>query len=157
MKKILASQIKNLRDKTGAPMVRVKDALDKYKGDEEKAEKILRKEGFEKAEKKAKRATSQGLIEAYVHHSGKVASLVEVLCETDFVARNKIFQELAHNLALQVASMEAKDAKELEKQDFIKDPSKKVNELVKEVIAKTGENIRIGKIYRVELGQPAKS
>ena len=157
MKKILASQIKNLRDKTGAPIVRVKDVLVKYKGDEEKAEKILRKEGYEEAEKKAKRATSQGLIEAYVHHSGKVASLVEVLCETDFVARNKIFQELAHNLALQVASMEAKDAKELEKQDFIKDPSKKVNELVKEAIAKTGENIRIGKVYRVELGQPAKS
>jgi elongation factor Ts len=157
MKKILASQIRNLRDKTGAPMVRVKDVLVKYKGDEEKAEKILRKEGFEKAEKKARRATSQGLIETYVHHSGKVASLVEVLCETDFVARNKIFQELAHNLALQVASMEAKDAKELERQDFVKDPSKKVNELVKEAIAKTGENIRIGKIYRVELGQPAKS
>ncbi len=137
--------------------MRVKDVLVKYKGDEEKAEKILRKEGYEEAEKKAKRATSQGLIEAYVHHSGKVASLVEVLCETDFVARNKIFQELAHNLALQVASMEAKDAKELEKQDFIKDPSKKVNELVKEAIAKTGENIRIGKVYRVELGQPAKS
>ena len=119
MKKILAGQIRNLRDKTGAPMVRVKDVLVKYKGDEEKAEKILRKEGFEKAEKKAKRATSQGLIETYVHHSGKVASLVEVLCETDFVARNKIFQELAHNLALQVAAMNPKNVEELLEQDFI--------------------------------------
>ena len=163
MKKILAGQIRNLRDKTGAPMVRVKDVLVKYKGDEEKAEKILRKEGFEKAEKKAKRATSQGLIETYVHHSGKVASLVEVLCETDFVARNKIFQELAHNLALQVAAMNPKNVEELLEQDFInpsglqasliKDPSIKVNELVKEAIAKTGENIRIGRIFRIELGR----
>jgi len=153
MKKITASQIKDLRSKTGAPIMRVKEVLVKYDGDEEKAEKILRKEGFEKAAKKANRVTSEGLVEAYVHHSGKVASIVEILCETDFVARNKIFQELAHNLALQVASMEAKDAKELEKQDFIKDPSKKVNELVKEAIAKTGENIRIGRVYRIELGK----
>lgn len=151
--KISVDQIRKLRDSTGAPIVRVKKVLERVGGDEGKAEKILKREGFKKAAKRAGRETSQGYIETYLHHSGKVASMVELLCESDFVARNKLFRELAHNLALQVASMDAKNAKELEKQEFIKDPSKKVSDLVKEVIAKTGENIRIGKIYRMELGQ----
>lgn len=151
--KVTANQIRKLREKTGAPVIRAKKVLEELKGDEKKAERILRKEGFEKAGKKGERKTSQGLIETYVHHSGKVASVVELLCETDFVARNKLFRELAHNLALQVASMEAKDAKELEKQAFIRDPGKKISDLVHEVIFKTGENIRIGRIFRLELGK----
>lgn len=151
--KVTADQIRKLREKTGAPMIRVKKVLVEVKGDNQKAEKILKKEGFEKASKRGERETSQGLIETYVHHSGKVASIVELLCETDFVARNKLFRELAHNLALQVASMGAKDAKELEKQEFIRDPSKKISDLVREVITKTGENIRIGRIFRIELGK----
>jgi elongation factor Ts len=151
--KIDAKLIRKLREKTGAPMLSIKKVLEEVKGNEIKAEEILKKEGFEKAAKKVQRVTSQGLLEAYVHHSGKVASLVEVFCETDFVARNELFKELIHNLALQVASMGALDAKELEEQMFVKDPSKKVSDLVKEVIAKTGENIRIGRIFRVELGQ----
>lgn len=133
--------------------MRVKDVLEELMGDEKKAEKILKKEGFEKAAKREGRETSQGVIEAYVHHSGKVAGVVELLCETDFVARNELFKDLAHDLSLQVASMGARDAKDLEKQDFIKDPSKKVGDLVKEVVVKTGENIRIGRIFRVELGK----
>ncbi|MCK4588290.1 elongation factor Ts [Candidatus Woesebacteria bacterium] len=151
--KVTADQIRKLREKTGAPMVRVKKVLVEVKGDDQKAEKILKKEGFEKAGKRGERETSQGLIETYVHHSGKVASVVELLCETDFVARNKLFRELAHNLTLQVASMGAKDAKELGKQEFIRDPSKKISDLVREVITKTGENIRIGRIFRIELGK----
>jgi elongation factor Ts len=151
--KVTADQIRKLREKTGAPMIRAKKVLVEVKGDDQKAEKILKKEGFEKASKRGERETSQGLIETYVHHSGKVASVVELLCETDFVARNKLFRELAHNLALQVASMGAKDAKELEKQEFIRDPSKKISDLVREVITKTGENIRIGRIFRIELGK----
>ena len=127
--------------------------LEEVKGDEKKAETILKKEGFEKAAKRGERETSQGRVRAYVHHSGKIASVVELLCETDFVAKNELFEELANNLTLQVASMPTKDAKELEKQDFIKDPSKKIKDLVKEVIAKTGENVRIGRIYRLELGK----
>jgi elongation factor Ts len=122
-------------------------------GDEKKAFEILRKEGFEKAAKREGRETSQGIIETYVHHSGTVASVVEVLCETDFVARNEVFKTMAHDVALQLASENAKDAEELLKQDFIKDPSKKISDLVKEVIAKTGENVRIGRIYRIELGK----
>jgi elongation factor Ts len=152
MTKINTELIRELRKKTGAPVIRVKKVLENVKGDKKKAEKLLRKEGFEKAAKRAGRKTSQGIVEAYSHHSGKVVSVVELLCETDFVARNKIFKDLAHNLALQVASMGAKDAKDLITQDYIKDPQKKVSELIKEVIAKTGENVRIGRVFRIELG-----
>jgi len=150
--KISVELIRKLREQTGAPVIRVKKVLEEVEGDEKKAFEILQKEGFEKAEKRKERTTSQGLIEAYIHHSGKVASLVELLCETDFVARNEIFKELAHNLALQVASLGAKDAEELMGQEFIKDPTKKIQDLVKEVIAKTGENVRIGRVFRVQLG-----
>jgi len=153
MGKIDADKIRKLRETTGAPVMRAKKVLEEYKGDMKKAEKILKKEGFEKMAKRTGRATSQGLIESYVHHSGKVASVVELLCETDFVARNELFKKLAHNLALQLASMGAKSEKDLLKQDFIKDPSKKVGDLVKEVIVKTGENVKVGRIHRIELGK----
>ncbi len=153
MGKINAAQIRKLRDETGAPVIRVKKVLEEVVGNEKKAFEILRKEGFEKATKREGRKTSQGLIETYVHHSGKVASLVELFCETDFVARNELFRELAHNLALQVASMGAENSDDLMKQEFIKDPSKKIEYLVKEVIAKTGENVKIGRVFRMELGK----
>lgn len=153
MTKITAKLIRSLREKTGAPMYRVKKVLEELGGNEGKAETILKKEGFEKAATKLDRETTAGEIAVYVHYSGKVASVVEVFCETDFVARNAIFKSLTHDLALQVASMGAKDAKELENQEFIKDPTKKIGDLVKEVIAKTGENVRLGRIIRVELGQ----
>ena len=152
MKKISLELIRKLKEETGAPVIRVKKVLEEVEGDEKKAFGILQKEGFEKAAKKEGRETSQGLIETYIHHSGKVAALVELFCETDFVARNELFKNLAHDLALQVASMGAKDAEELSSQEFIKDPTKKISDLVKEVIAKTGENVRVGRIYRVELG-----
>ncbi len=153
MAKVTVDQIRKLRDATGAPIMRAKKVLVEQKGNEKKAKEILLKEGFEKMEKRKDRTTSQGLIQTYVHHSGKVASVVELLCETDFVAKNKLFKTLAHDLALQVASMEVKEAKDLEKQDFIKDPKKKIADLVKEVTVKTGENIKIGRIYRIELGK----
>lgn len=150
--KISNDLIRKLRDETGAPVIRVKKVLEEFKGDEAKALAVLKKEGFEKAEKRGGRATEQGKVFAYTHHTGKVATLVELLCETDFVARNELFETLGADLAMQVASMKPKTASELEKQDFIKDPSKKISDLVKEVIAKTGENVRIGRIHRVELG-----
>lgn len=151
--KITTDQIRKLREQTGAPVIRAKKVLEEVAGDEKKAFEILQKEGFEKAATREGRATSQGLIATYIHHSGKVASLVELFCETDFVARNELFKNLGHELALQVASMAAKDAKELTEQEYIKDPAKKISDLVKEVIAKTGENVRIGRIIRVELGK----
>lgn len=153
MTKINADLIRKLRESTGAPVMRASKLLEELKGNYEEAEKVLRAEGFEKAEKREGRETSQGLIKAYVHHSGKVASIVELLCETDFVAKNELFLELAHNLALQVVSMPESTTKELLEQDFIKDPSKKVIDLVKEVIAKTGENVKVGRVWKIELGK----
>jgi elongation factor Ts len=151
--KIDAVKIRKLREETGAPVIRVKQVLDEVEGNEKKAFEILQKEGFEKAAKREGRATSQGIIETYVHHSGKVASLIELFCETDFVARNELFKALAHDIALQVASMEETNKEKLLEQEFIKDPTKKISDLVKEVIAKTGENIQLGRILRIELGE----
>lgn len=136
--------------------MRVKKVLEELDGDEKEAKKLLKKEGFEKAKKRAGRETSQGVVVTYEHHSGKIASMVELKCETDFVARNELFKKLAYNLAMQVASMKPKNTKELLEQEFIKDPSKKIKDLIKEVIAKTGENVQVGKISRIELGKDEK-
>ena len=153
MTKISADKIRKLRDATGAPVMRVKEVLEEQGGDEKKAEKILKKEGFEKAAERKDRETNQGVVSVYSHHSGKVIGVAELLCETDFVARNDLFKDLAYDLAMQVASMNPKNEKELLKQDFIKDSSKKVGDLVKGVVAKTGENVKVGRIYRMELGK----
>ena len=153
MTKISADNITKLRDATGAPVMRVKEVLEEQGGDEKKAEKILKKEGFEKAAKRKDKETNQGIVSVYSHHSGKVVGIIELLCETDFVARNDLFKDLAHDLAMQVASMNPKNEKELLKQDYIKDSSKKVSDLVNEVVAKTGENVKVGRLYRMELGK----
>ncbi|MBX4206073.1 translation elongation factor Ts [Candidatus Microgenomates bacterium] len=145
--------MKRLREETGAPIMRVKQVLDEQKGNEKKALEILRKEGFEKAAKRTDRVTGQGKVFSYIHHSSKIGSMVELLCETDFVARNELFEELGKNIAMQIASLDPKDLKDLKSQDFIKDSSKKIEDLVKEVIAKTGENVQIGRFTRFELGK----
>jgi Translation elongation factor Ts len=148
--KITADQVRKLKEESGAPVMRVKKVLEEQNGNEKKALEILQKEGFEKAAKREGRETSQGKIFTYVHHTGKVGSMVELLCETDFVARNELFEALGKDLALQLASMGEKD---FLKQDFIKDPSKKISDLIQQVIAKTGENIKLGRISRVALGE----
>jgi elongation factor Ts len=150
MGKIDINLIKRLREETGVAIVRIRDILEEVGGDEKKALEILKKEALEKVGKREDRQTVQGRIFAYTHHTGKVASLVELLCETDFVARNEMFENLGRDLAMQVASMGKED---FEKQSFIKDPSKTVADLIKEVIAKTGENIKLGRIERFEIGR----
>ena len=104
-------------------------------------------------EKKAGRVTSQGKIGAYVHGDGKSAVLVEVDCETDFVAKNEGFVNFIKELTLQIISMKPKDVKELLGQSFIKDPSKTVEDLLKEIIAKTGENIVVKRFVVYQIGQ----
>ncbi|OGM05665.1 hypothetical protein A2125_00055 [Candidatus Woesebacteria bacterium GWB1_43_5] len=151
--KISVDQIRKLREETGAPVIRVKKVLEEVGGSEKKAFAILQKEGFEKAAKREGRETGQGKVFTYSHHTGRVVAVIELLCETDFVARNELFENLGKDVAMQVASMNPKDARVLQKQEFIKDPSKKISDIVREVIAKTGENIRIGRIHRVELGK----
>lgn len=145
-------QIKELRELTGAGIMDVKKALEETGGDKKKALEILKEKGAQIAEKKKERATQAGLIECYIHSNGKIAAIVELLCETDFVARNDEFKNLAHNLAMQVAAMNPKDPQELLKQEYIKDPSKTVKDLVEELIAKVRENIKINRIARFELG-----
>lgn len=150
MNTINADLIKKLREETGAGVMRVKNVLDEVKGDEKKALEILKKEGFEKVAKREDRETKQGKVFTYAHHTGKVGVLVELFSETDFVARNELFEQLGRDIALQVASMGEKDILE---QEFIKDPSKKIGDLIKELIAKTGENVKLGRVTRIELGK----
>ena len=148
--KIDMGVIRKLREETGAGVMRVKQVLDEVKGNEKKALEILKKEGFEKVAKRADRETKQGKVFVYAHHTGKVGVLVELFSETDFVARNELFETLGKDMALQVASMGTKN---IEKQEFIKDPTKKIEDLIKEVIAKTGENVRLGRVERIVLGE----
>jgi elongation factor Ts len=153
MTRITPEQIKKLRDKTKAGVMDCRAALEETGGDLKKAEDWLRKKGIESAGKKAGRETTQGLVEAYSHADGKIVSVVELLCETDFVARTDEFKKLAHELAMQVAAMAPKNAKEFLSQPWIRDENRKIEELVKELSAKTGENIKVGKICRIELGK----
>lgn len=143
--------VKQLRDETQASFSDVKKALEESNGDLKKAEEWLKKHGIEKAAKKADRATGQGLIEAYIHQNGKVGALVEVLCETDFVARTDDFKNLSHELAMQVAAMNPKDEVQLLKQEYIRDSSVKIEDLIKQAIAKLGENIVVKKVTRFEI------
>jgi len=102
---IKAKQVKQLRDKTGASMMECKKALEESGGNEGRALKILREKGKDVAFKKSERETRQGIIESYIHSNGKIGVLLELNCETDFVARNKEFKELAHDLAMHIAGM----------------------------------------------------
>lgn len=144
--------IKQLRNRTSAGVADVREALEQSSGDLKKAEGYLAKKGFARAARKSDRATKAGLIESYVHQ-GRVGALVEVMCETDFVARTDEYKTLAHEIAMQVASMNPKDNSALLKQEYIRDPSKTIADLIKEAIAKLGENITIGRFSRFELGK----
>lgn len=153
MTKISAELIKKVREESGAPIARSKEVLEEFDGDVKKTVEVLKKEGFAKMEKRADRATSEGIAVAYAHHTGKVAVVLSLLCETDFVAKNELFRETANNIAMQIASMDPKDEEELLSQDFVKDPTKKISELIDEVKTKTGENVRLGEFHRVFIGE----
>lgn len=150
---IKASDIARLRNETGAGVMDCKKALIKANGNKEKALVILKAMGKDKAKKRSDRLTTQGLIETYVHKGSRIGAIVEVACETDFVAKTDDFKKLAHNAAMQVASMDPKDVKELLGQTFIFDDKKTMADLVEEVIAKTGEKCKIKRFERFELGE----
>ncbi len=195
--KITAEMVKKLRDMTGAGMMDCKKALQEADGDFDKAIEILRKKGAAKAAKKAGRATGEGIITSYVHFNGRIGVLLELNCETDFVARTDEFKELAYNLAKQVAAMSprwvsredvpqeviekekeiyreqlknsGKPENVIEKiiegklekffqenclleQDYIFDDKKKVKDVITEAIGKIGENIRVSRFVRLEVG-----
>ncbi|NNF07517.1 MAG: translation elongation factor Ts [Candidatus Eisenbacteria bacterium] len=197
MTAISASMVSDLRARTGAGIMDCKKALAENDGDIEKAVDHLRKAGVAKAAKKAGRTTAEGLVHSYIHTGGKIGVLLELNCETDFVARNEKFSALAHDLAMHIAAsspvaVEREDVapeiinKEREfvsaqaresgkpdevvekmvegrigkfygeivlmEQPFVKDPDKKVSELITDAISTIGENIKIKRFTRFELG-----
>ena len=175
---ISANQVKELRERTGAGIMECKRALEVADGDVDRAVDTLRQQGLAKAEKKSGRAASQGLIEPYIHGAGRIGAIVEVNCETDFVARTPDFRTLAHDVAMQVAALDPRYVAEdripdeawpgLERefggrdqalkavclldQAFIKNPSLSIRDLIKEQIAKLGENIVVRRFARFEVG-----
>jgi elongation factor Ts len=160
---VTTETIKELREKTGAGVIDCKKALEEASGNLDKACEILNARGIAIAEKKASRTAEKGVIETYIH-SGRIGVMVELNCETDFAANTDQFKELAHDLAMQIAAMNPKciNKEELAQDDdptccllaqvFIKDPSKSIQEIVTETIAKIGENIKVRRFVRFELG-----
>lgn len=144
--------LKKLRNVTGVSLADCRKALEETKNDYKKALEWLKKNGLEKAAKKSDRETSQGLIESYIHNGGRVGAIIEILCETDFVARTDEFKNLSHEIAMQVAAMNPKDVPALLKQEYIKDGSRTIEALIKETIAKLGENIVVKNLQRFEIG-----
>jgi elongation factor Ts len=164
---ISAEQVKELRQKTGAGVMDCKKALTEAAGNFEKACSIIAERGLAIAKKKSERTAEQGIIECYVHTGNHLGVMVEVNCETDFVARTPDFKELAHNIALQISAMcpqylsadDIPTGTEVDKQTaclllqpFIKDPGKSIHDLITETVAKTGENIKVRRFVRYELG-----
>ena len=166
---ISVEMIRDLRQKTGAGVMDCKKALEQADGNSEKAEDVLREQGLSSAAKKVGRETREGLVHAYIHTGGRVGALVQLDCETDFVARTPEFQELAHNLAMQIAAMPSTsyiskdDIEEEEKrpieeislldQSYIKDPSRTVNDIIQDAIARVGENVKVRRFSRFALGE----
>ena len=144
--------IKKLRELTEAGIADCREALKESDGDLTKAKEWLKKKGLDKASSKTDREVKAGIVETY-SHGGKVGVLVEVLCETDFVARTEDFKGLAHELSLQIASMNPSSVEELLSQEYIRDNSLTVEQLIKSVIGKLGENIQVGRFERIALGE----
>jgi elongation factor Ts len=167
---ISTQMIKDLREETGAGVMDAKRALEDAAGDRNRAKEILREKGMAAAAKRSDRETSNGVVESYIHAGGRIGVLVEVNCETDFVANTEDFRTLARNIAMQIAAMDPKlispDERagntEIEGSDeevcllsqpFIRDPGHTIGQLVQDTVAKTGENVRVRRFVRFELGR----
>ena len=164
---VLTETIKELREKTGAGVIDCKRALEESCGDMDKACGLLTQRGIAIAQKKATRTADKGVIETYIHLGGKIGAMVELNCETDFASQTDQFKELAHNIAMQITAMCPQFVSEEEitpgtdidpqtacllLQPYIKDPSKTIQEIITEIIAKVGENIKVRRFVRFELG-----
>lgn len=143
--------VKKLREETGVSIALCNKALKESNGEIKKAKELLQKWGTEIADKKTDRATEQGIIVSYVHHNKRFGAMVTLQCETDFVARNEEFIKLGNEIAMQIASMQPKTTEELLKQAYIRDASRTIEALVKEMVSKLGENIKIGEFVRLSL------
>jgi elongation factor Ts len=166
--KIPTELVKELREQSGAGIMECRKALIQAEGVIEKALEILKEQNLFKAEKKSKRSTTEGVIESYIHTGGRIGSMVEVSCETDFAAHTDELKELSHNLAMQITAMspqfvtpeEVPDGADIEAQEaclllqpYIKDPSITIQDVINQTIAKVGENIRVKRFVRFELGE----
>lgn len=162
MAEITVGDIKKLRELTGSGILDCRTALEEADGDSTKAQAILRAKGLASAAKKATRTAAEGVVESYIHNGNRVGVLLELNCETDFVARTDEFRSLAHDIAMHVAAMDpetvsAKDGEDSETslldQPFVKDPSKTIQDLVNDSIAKLGENVQIRRFTRFALSE----
>ena len=152
MSSISTDEIKRLRELTGVGITDAKKALIDAGGDFDKALEAMRAQGLTKAEKRAEREARAGLVGTY-SHDGRIGVVVEINCETDFVAKTDEFKGLVKDICLQICSMNPVDEKELLEQPFVKDPETTVGDYVKQHIAKLGENIVVRRFSRLELGQ----
>lgn len=148
---ISIDKIKKLRQETSISIIECKKALEQTKGDLEKAKAILQKKGIEFAAKKQEREAKTGIIESYIHTDKKKGVLLNIQCETDFVAKNEEFQKLAHEICLHIVAMDSESINVLLEEPWIKDQDKKIKDLISEHIAKLGENIVIEKFIRYEI------
>jgi len=146
----MINQVQKIREITNAGVMECKKALEDTGGDFDKAVALIYERGLTRAEKKGERTTGAGLLHSYIHNE-RVGVLLELRCETDFVARNPMFKELAHDLAMHIAAMNPTDVSDLIKQNYVKDDSVVIENLVKGVIAKLGENIRVEHFCRYEI------
>jgi len=149
--KIDMNQLKSLREETGAGVMDVRRALEASEGDLAKAREWLRENALKTADKKADRQTKEGAIGSYVHTTGKVGAMVVLTCETDFVARTEDFKNLGREIAMQVASMNPESVEELLQQPYIRDPKQTVQDMVKQVAGKVGENVVVREYARVQI------
>ena len=145
--------IKKIREVTGAGMLDCKKALEATDGDWDKALAWLKEKGLSNAAKKADRATNEGFVGSYVHATGKIGALVQLQCETDFVARNDEFRALADEIAMQVAAMSPADEQELLAMEMIKRGTETVDQAIKALSGKIGENMSLGKFVRLQFGE----
>ena len=144
-------QIKQLREETGISISECKRALEKANGDIKKAKEILKKWGKEFARKQSGRKVKEGIVATYLHPNQKIGVILELNCETDFVAKSEDFQNLAHELCLQIASMDPQDIDSLFAQPWIKDETRVIKDLVNHYVAKLGENILVKRFTRYEI------
>jgi elongation factor Ts len=142
--------LQKLREQTGAGIVDCKKAFDEAGGDIDKAAEILHKKGMAKVEKRADREAGAGLAYSYVHND-RIGVLIDLRAETDFVVRSEPFQELARELAMQIAAMGGETVEEVMAQPYVKDEKRVVADLVKDVIARVGENVKLNKFFRLEV------
>jgi len=148
---ISIEDIKKLRDETGASPVKIKKALEESGEDVQKAKELLKSWGTTKAGEKSDRETNDGVIDFYVHPNAKSGVLLDIRCETDFVAKNPDFKNLAHEICLQIAALNPETVEALLAQPWVKDSTKTVKDLIEQATAKIGENIRVEKFVRYEI------